>query len=134
MAGRWADEMATALPVRQLPLASLFVLSVLSLFRTKPSSSLWIRPLALSGDVHGRSHHSVNLVFHSSVISLLVLARTWVNSEWLRADGIPVVFSICKSKAHSEAERGWGWKVGSLDSSKWIISVEEKGFFASLPP
>lgn len=120
--------------VRRLPLASLFVPSALSLFRTKPSSSLWIRPLALSGDVHGQPHPYFNPVFRSSVISLLALARTWVDSEWLRADGTAVVFSICKSKAHSETERSWGWKVESLDSSKWIISVEEKDLFAFLPP
>lgn len=28
----------------------------------------------------------------------------------------------------------WGWKVGSLDSSKWIIPVEGKGLLASLLP
>lgn len=117
--------------VRHLPLASLFVLSVLSLFRTKPSSSLWIRPLDRPGDVHGQPRPHFNLVFHSSVISLLALMRTWVDSECLRA---AVVFSICKSQAHSETERDWGWTVGPLDSSKCIISVEEKGLFASVPP
>lgn len=121
--------------MRRLPLASLFALSALSLFRTKPSSSLWIRPLALSGDVHGQPRPYFNLVFCSSVISLLVFrGGHGLDSEWLRADGIALVCSICKNKAHSETERGWGWKVGSLDSSKWIIPVEGKGLLASLLP
>lgn len=56
------------------------------------------------------------------------------NSEWLRADGIAVVFSICKSSAHSAAERGWGWKVGSLDTASGLFLLRRKAYLLLLHP
>lgn len=59
---------------------------------------------------------SVCLALLSALLSLLVLVGTRVDSGVLRLDGSAVSCSICKSKAHFEIEKGWGWKFASLDS------------------
>lgn len=71
----WADMTAYSAG----PLASLLMLSFLSLCMMKPSSSLCIRALALSA----RPYFA--LAFSSSVGFLLAWERTWVDSECLRA-------------------------------------------------
>lgn len=85
-------------------------------FRRKPSSSLWIRPRALSGDAHGQPCPCFQLSCHF---------LPWRGFGWTQyvsgPDGTAVVCSICKSKAYSEIEGGWGWKVAS-----WTLLLVEE--------